>query len=305
MCCLELNGSYFKVKIEGFSSLKSLSLGFVSLEEATFHNMCSLRKLRLCVRKGRINNDFLTKLFEMCPNIQDLSLICHFSIIEFDSFAILEKCQNIVAVSLIGSFSNINLDGFVNLKRLKLCGELLDDFNNFDIFRNICNRLEELLIKFKNMDDEIMSNLLYDCDFPNLSSFKITTSKITRLEKKLFDRFNPMLEFLSVCHNDELRTIDKEAFSSLKNLKYLYLVSNQLSELDSQLFSTLENLEDLRLAFNRLTHFDVKIKDYIVNIKEMHLYGNEIANKQEISDHFIQPKCLLKFDFKYRRFYFF
>ena len=66
------------------------------------------------------------------------------SIINFDSFVFLEICQNIEALSLYGHFSNINLDGFVNLKRLKLCGELSDYFNYFDIFKNICDRLEEV-----------------------------------------------------------------------------------------------------------------------------------------------------------------
>ena len=162
----------------------------------------------------------LTKLFEICPNIEEFYLT--------------------------GDFSNISFDRFFNLKRLTLCGNLLDDFN-FDVFKTICYQLEELSIKFQNIDDESIAKLLCGHNFSNLLSLKVSYSKITRLEKKLFDGF-PMLQSLNVSKNTELKTIDLNAFSNLKNLKYLHLKKNQLSELDPGLFSGLANFDTLYLA---------------------------------------------------------
>ena len=188
-------------------------------------------------------------------------------------------------MSLTGQFSNVNLDSFINLKKLELSGYLLNDFN-FDLFANICNQLEELNIRFKNMDDEIINKLLYCHYFPNLSVLTIFSSKITRLEKNLFNGF-PMLRSLFLCENIQLKTIDKDAFSNMNNLRELLMMFNEkLSELDTELFSRLANLEELHLNDNKLRHFDLKIMDYISNIKKVDLSGNSILNKEEILDHF-------------------
>ena len=211
-----------RATIEGFSSLKSLSLRLVSIEGCSFTNLNSLRNVGLDV-KSEINNEMLTKLFEMCPNIEELYLT--------------------------GDFSNISFDRFFNLKRLKLCGNLLDDFN-FDVFKTICFQLEELSIKFKNIDDESIAKLLCGHNFPNLLCLKVSNSKITRLENKLLDGF-PILQRLKVSNNTELKTIDLNALSNLKNLKYLHLKKNQLSELDPELFSGLVNFKKLFLSVKR------------------------------------------------------
>lgn len=83
-----------KIRIEGISSLKSLSLNLESIEECYFANMYSLRKLKLYV-KNEINIDMLTKLLELCPKIEELALNCHFSNINFgDSFNLKELTLN-------------------------------------------------------------------------------------------------------------------------------------------------------------------------------------------------------------------
>ena len=131
--------------------------------------MYSLQTLCLYV-KNAINIDSSIKLFEICPNIEDLFLY--------------------------GNFSNINLDCFIHLKKLSLYGEMLDGFN-FELFANICNQLEELEISFNNMNDESIAKLLYGHNFPNISYLSISYSKITRLEKKLFEGF-PIFQSLSL-----------------------------------------------------------------------------------------------------------
>lgn len=253
-----------RVGIEDLSSLKSLSLVLASIEGNSFGNLDSLKKLTLFVQ-SKINNNSLTKLFEICPNIEELSLV--------------------------GEFSDINFDIFVSLKRLKLCGNLLSDFN-FDLFENICNRLEELSVKFYNMNDERISKLICSHFFPKLLKLEIISSKITRLEKELFDRF-PALQSINVSHNTELKTADKDTFSNLKNLKELGLNCNRLTEFNSE--SWLNNLEKLDLRNNKLRHFDLKILNYIVNIKEIDLYENEILNKEETLNRFKQMKIKFRF----------
>ena len=242
-----------KVNLEGLSSLKSLRVNIASIEQSSFGNLYSLNELFLKT-KSEINNELIAKLLELCPNIEELTLV--------------------------GCFSNINLDGFVNLKRLDLWGDILDNFN-FDLFKNISNQLEKLCIQFKNFDDESISKLLYGHSFPYISYLNISNSKITRLEKKLFDGF-PILHSLNIYNNRKLKTIDKDAFLYLKNLKILDLSFNDLSELDPELFSCVSNLEKLDLNHNKLRHFDLKIMDYIVNIKEIFLVRNPIEKKEEI-----------------------
>ena len=246
-----------RVNLEGLSSLKSLSLSLKSIEGNLFGNLNSLKQLTLHI-ESEINKDMLTKMFEICPNIEELCLY--------------------------GKFSNINFDSFVNLKNFELRGEILEGFN-FDVFKNICNQLEKLEIEFYEMNDEIISKLLYGHNFPNLFSLDISYSKITRLEKILFDGF-PMLKSLNISYNKELKKIDKDAFSNLKNLKKLTIESSyKLSELQPELFSNLGNLEELDLALMKLTHFDLKIFNYIVNIKKINLCDRSLKNKEEILDH--------------------
>ena len=244
-----------KVNLEELSSLKSLSLRLASIEGSSFGNMHSLKQLVLYA-KSEINNDFITKLSEIFPNIEELFL------------------------SSFKQFTYINLDSFVKLKNLSLYGNLSNDFN-LDLFANISNRLEELCIQLNNIDDESMSKLLFRHFFPNLSNLNISNSNITRLEKKLFEGF-PMLQSLKIFRNRGIKTIDKEAFSNLKNLTNLDLSLNSLSELDPDLFSCLVNLEYLDLEHNKLRHFDLKSMDYIVNIREIDLSHNPIENKEEI-----------------------
>ena len=256
-----------QVNIEGLTSLKSLDLCLSSIKGNSFGNQSSLKYLYLNVL-SEINNDSCSKLLESFPNIELLSLD--------------------------GNFSNISFDSFTNLKELLICDSLLKKFN-FDLFKNICHQLEHLKIAFNNIDDEKMFKLLNGKNFPNVITLEIYRSKMTRLEKKLFNGF-PMLRSLDVNSNNDLKTIDKDAFSNLKKLRYLSISnSDKLSELDSELFSRLENLEKLNLRQNKLTRFDSKIMNYIVKINEINLENNLIENESELLDYCKQSNIKLKF----------
>ena len=135
-----------------------------------------------------------------------------------------------------------------------------------------------------------ISKLLCGHNFSAVTFLTVSEcNNITRLEKNMFDGFS-MLQSLKVVLNMELKEIDKEAFSNLKNLRELELFSNNLSELHPELFSSLVNLEELNLSENKLRHFDLKIMDYIVNIKEINLDYNPIGNKEEILNRFKQSE---------------
>ena len=242
--------NYFldRVNIEGLSSLKTLVLCLSSIEGISFGNQSSLKDLTLF--KSEFNNDSIIKLHKMCSNIEELSLK--------------------------GNFSSLSFDSFLNLKKLSVIGSLLEDFD-FELFKNICNQLEYLLIGFDNMHNDGICKLLNGHNFTKVLTLNIFNSKIKRLEKKLFEGF-PKIQSLDIYKNKELKTIDKDAFSNLKNLKCLSLTFNeQLSELDPELFSCLENLEKLDLRYNKLTRFDLKIMDYIVKINEINLEDNGLG----------------------------
>lgn len=172
------NGEYLEMaNLEGLSSsLKSLSLRLASIDRSSFiGNLYSLKVLNLDI-KSRINNDMLIQLFEICPNIEELYLG--------------------------GEFSSINLDNFVNLKKLKLSGNLLIDFN-FDLFENISTQLEHLFIEFSNMNNKRIGKLLCRHNFRNLSQLTVSKSKVSRFEKNLFDGF-PIIQSLNVIFNRKL-----------------------------------------------------------------------------------------------------
>lgn len=107
-----------EIKIERIFSLKFLDLNCFSNEQMTLRNLMALIELRLIFNKP-IYSELQSRIFGYLPNIEILELS--------------------------GKLSNFNLDSLINLKKLRLIGEIMDDFN-FSLFDNLCNRLEEILI---------------------------------------------------------------------------------------------------------------------------------------------------------------
>lgn len=232
-----------QVNLNGLTSLKSLKLSFPSLEGSSFGKPNSLENLTLKV-ESELNKESSIKLFEMFPNIEELNLE--------------------------GRFSSLSFDSFVNLKKLSICGSILNNFN-FDLFKNICNQLEYLRIELDNMKDKDISLLLNGHYFPNVKTLGIYSSKITRLEEKLFVGF-PNLQSLFINMNHALKTIDNDAFSNLKKLKLLGISFNsKLTKLDPELFRKLVNLKNLYVGYNNLDGFDTsKALKYNPNLSEVH-----------------------------------
>ena len=201
--------------------------------------MPSLRNLKLRFNDYRIDSTIHAKLFDYLPNIEYLSL---------DSY-----------------LSNFNLDSLFNLKRLSLEGRLEKDFN-FDLFKNICNQMEELSIELYDIDYKSLAKLFYGHQFPIMKTFTIYMCiRLTKFEKKLFDGFR-MLQSLNITYNTQLQEIDRDAFSNLKQLTSLDLSSNcynllddeinPLDSLDQMYFSGFINLKYLNLSHTGLKRID-------------------------------------------------
>lgn len=226
---------------EGLISLESLNIGVTSLEACSFKNLTSLKTVHLGL-KSPINFDIQAKLFDYLPNIERLSLD--------------------------GIFGDLNLENLYSLKILSLSGTLNDNFN-FDLFKNICNQLEALDIRY-DLSNETMFKLLNDHIFTNLTSLKIEDSKITRIEKKLFEGF-PILENLRIYYNSEIKIIDRDSFSGLKKLVHLSMRSNGTETIEQENLFGLENLQEFFLTFDRISYKAVTFSS-LKNLRKLCFY---------------------------------
>lgn len=245
----ESNKPFDIVKIEGLSAIKYISLKCFSAEQVKLRNLCKLRSLALKLSEP-IDSNIQLNLFDYLPNIEKLELD--------------------------GNFSNFNLDSLVSLKNLSLIGILMDGFN-LDLFTNISNQLENIVISCSNLDDKHLAKLFYDHNFPYLLHFEMTESRITKIEKKLFDGF-PMVQKLNISNQKDLRIIEFDALSNLKNLEYLNLGYNCIDSIDIRLFSHLINLRSLNLSGNRLESIEEYLFSSLLNLEHLHLNHNQLAS---------------------------
>lgn len=194
------------IKIEGLTSLKALRLNFYSLDQVILSDLLALKELSLFLRTP-VNSDVLFKFNDYLPNIEMLELGW--------------------------KLSYFNLDSLSNLKSLKLCSIRIDDDFNFDLFNILCNQLEDIMISGPNIDNEFFDKLFDGRNFPFLSSLSICETRIVKLEKEMFDGFR-MLRDLTICFNKELRIIDHDAFSNLKQLDRLFVRKNAIESFDNR-----------------------------------------------------------------------
>ena len=227
---------YQEIELDGLSSLIKLQqIKLNSLERFSARNLTSLKHLSLDIKE---------------PINENMSVV-------------FESVSAIISLHLKGSFSNLNLDSLVNLEDLELNGKLNADFNN-DLFKNLCNHLQRLA-SYLLFNQKQFTNLFYRYVFPSLRILHLQNSKITKLEKKFFQRFET-LQTLNVVCNNELQAIDSDAFSSLSNLVVLNLNDNFIEKIDNKTFSSLIQLKTLNLRNN---YIEI-IEDYtFLNLKNL------------------------------------
>ena len=215
---------------------------------------------------------------------------------ESNSTRIFEHVSNIRLLEINGCFSNLNLDSLVNLENLTLNGEIKEGFN-YDLFKNFCDNLQKLYTYLKFDDDEI-TKLFDSYNFPRLLGLNIRESKITKLEKKFFQRF-PMLHTFNFAHNCELKIIENDAFSSLSNLVHLKLNDNLIEKIDRTHFSSLINLEILNLKDNKIKSLEENIFSELTKLKNLNLANNRIESIGENT--FSNLNNLTELDLSYNR----
>ena len=249
---LDISNLLEKINIDGIYSLESLSLSLYSLKLLSIRNLPSLRRLNLHFENCRIDSKIQLELLDLLPSIEYLTLNVHYS-------------------HRMSDLSYFNLDSLVNLKSLSLTGKLNKDFN-FDLFKNICNRLEDLSINLYDIDNKSLAKLFYAHRFPFIQTFSIYLPiETTKLEKNLFNGF-PMLQSLSVNYNN----IDRDAFSDLKQLISLDLGYNCIYSLDNMIFSCLINLKYLNLRGNEIKCIEANLFSNLKNLRVLDLSNNQL-----------------------------
>ena len=193
---------------------------------------------------------------------------------EINSTRIFEQLSSIKLLRMKGCLSNFNLDSLVNLEKLSLSGEINDDFN-FGLLENLSNHLQELSIDLK-IDDYQISKLLDGHNFPCFLTLNLKSSKITKLEKKLFQGF-PMLQTLNITYNEKFRSIEYDSFSCLTNLVHFHLNNNCIEKLDNRTFSTLIHLEILNLSNNKIESIGENTFSNLKNLTFLDLSNNLLS----------------------------
>ena len=245
-------GNSDEIELDGLLSLQYLHLSLNSLERFSARNLPSLKYFILDCQQ--LNNSQSTQIF------------VHLS--------------NIVELEIKGIFSDINMDDLTNLEKLSISGKIEIDFN-FDLFKNLCNRLKDLSICKINIDDEKLAKLFQSHNFPNLEKFKLAYCEITKLEKNQFKGF-PTLQFLTIINpyensNKQLRVIENGAFSNLTNLVSLNLHGNSIETIGQRQLSGLINLNTLVLSFNRIECIEDYTFSDLNNLKKLDLSDNNLS----------------------------
>ena len=189
----------------------------------------------------------------------------------------IENLPYIEILQLYGQLSYFKLDSLFNLKRLKLNGKIMDDFN-VHLFDNLCNQLEDIHISCKNFNDKSIEKLFYGRIFPYLSTFYLAKSSARiNLQKKMFDGFR-MLQKLEIFQNKKLRIVDADVFSNLIQLKELHLSYNCIEFIEKSLFSNLINLKKLTLCRNGLESIEENSFSNLHSLEYLDLSSNRLRS---------------------------
>ena len=230
-----------KFNIEGLSSLKKLQFESVKRSKIDFSikNLPSLTEMCLSIFDTTIDEKIVTRLLDQAPHIKELFLS--------------------------SSLSYFNLDNFVNLRKLLLNG-LLDENFNLELFKNLCNRLENIEIIVTNIDEKAAFKLFDGYNFPYLVDLTINyISDMKRLTKRFMNGFSTLRKL--AISGGKIEVIEHDAFSNMQQLTSLVLSYNRIRFIYKNTFSNLKNLETLNLYGNKLRNFDPEFVGLIKTAK--------------------------------------
>ena len=219
-----------KFNVEGLSSLENfeLSANTTKIAEFSIKNLPSLTILHFTIF-GTIDEDIVTRLFLQLKHIQVLFLK--------------------------GNLSYFNLDSLVNLRTISLSGTI-NEYFNFELFKNLCKQLEDIRIRLTNIDEKTFIKLFDGYNFPYLVNFSLSFLDIRILKKELINGFL-MLRKLAISECN-IEVIKSDSFSNLEQLCYLDLSGNRIDCIEENAFSKLKNLKEVHLNQNKLRRFDPK-----------------------------------------------
>ena len=235
-----------EIKIEGLSSLKFLHLRLVKpVEVISIESLNSLKEFDFEI-KHEINGELKKHLFNLLNR-------------KIETFYYKEETA-VDEVKFKFSFNRLR-------KRLTLCNVKCEEIN-FDFIFDEIERLE-----IRNSNTNEISKLLGFYHFPNLLELEIRYWDTTNIKGNLFNRLSS-LKMLDINFCPNLRVIDKDSFSDLKQLVYLDLRMNGIETIDQFAFYELVNLKKLDLSHNKIKSIDEKMFCRLKKLKTLHTDGN-------------------------------
>ena len=225
----------------------------------------------------KLHGSFEPITIRKLTELQDLQFeLVESPINSYIQIELLDKLPTVEKLTLIGRFSDFNLDNLFNLEKLSIKGLLNNDFN-FDLFKNLRNQLTYLYIDCSNIDNDSVNKLFIDNNFPNLSKLRIMNTKITKLENKIFSQFQKLSD-LKLYSNKELKSINYDCFSNLKQLTRLNLTESLIGSLDKRHFSALNNLEYLKLSLFNIVDIEENIFSNLTKLTNLDLSYCKLEN---------------------------
>ena len=218
--------------------------------EYNIEGLCSLKTLQLSSFTNKV--DFSIKNL---PSLINFSFYCSCTIDQkFVTKLLHQVTTYIQEVCLFGNLSYFNLDNFVNLRVLEISGDINEKFN-FELFKNLCNQLENIKISYYNIDGKKFFKLFDGYNFPYLTDFTLMYFNIKKLTKEFINRLPKPRNNLKL-YECEIDVIESDSFSNMQQLTSLDLSNNQIELIEENAFSNLKNLQTLDLSHNELTNFD-------------------------------------------------
>ena len=221
----------------------------MDLIEYNIEGLCSLKTLQLSAFTNKVDLSI-----KNLPSLINFSFYCSCTMDQnFVTKLLHQVTTHIQEVCLFGNLSYFNLDNFVNLRVLEISGNINENFN-FELFKNLCNQLENIKLGFGEIDEKTLFKLFDGYNFPYLVDFTLLYLNIKRLKKEFINHL-PIHKKLNIT-DCLIEVIEHDSFSNLQQLTSLDLSRNRIELIEKNAFSNLKNLQTLDLSNNRLTKFD-------------------------------------------------
>lgn len=237
---------------------------------------CRVRTLNTLADIGKIDSDQITYLTLFCDGISKETKIPNGTFSKLNSVQSIriESCNIPVLPenTFLGLNNVLNMSIHLNKSHTKQLMFKEHTFAGLQKLQNLELDHNSLVV--------LPANLfcgLENLKILNLTSCELDDARNIGLGSIETFRCLPELLVLDLSHNI-LKSIPDGIFSSLVNLKILYLNNNQLSELYPYAFSGLSKLQSLDLSNNRISHLPEQIFQQSTDILELYLQNNSLSS---------------------------